>query len=852
MLPRPCRRDLGRMRGEQALQLDAKQRRIATINVEKLQSRPAWGQIQQRFFVHGEAGPVLAGISELVEEVTLCALQTALAPVSSNGLAMLAVGGFGRRELFPDSDVDILILVERESETAGLKNPLSEFVRLLWDAGLRLSHSVRTINECAELHEQNIELSISLLDRRLLDGSSDLYAKLESKLGLFFDRQARVLNRHLCRMARTRHAKYQDTFYHLEPDIKESPGGLRDVHLIGWLKKLRNRNADLSGRLASPIQFLQSLRCFLHYQAGRDQNVLNFDAQEAIVKQPFFSFSEPAEFMREYFRNARVIYNEARRTLDLSEKSESSLVTQFRDWRSRLSNADFTVSNERVLLRNPAQLESDPAIILRLFEFVARHGIPLSAETERRLEENRDTFAKYCERQQPLWPSLRSILALPRAAMALRAMHNTGLVQAIFPEWKYIVCLVIPDYYHRYTVDEHTLITIEKIGELNGSKEPSLRRFAEIVSEIQDLALLRFALLFHDSGKGANTGDHAQRSVELARQAMQRIQMPADDRRSVEFLIKHHLDLSAVMNSRDLYDPSTARMLADRIGTLERLKLLTIMTYGDISAVNPAAMTPWRLEQLWQTYRVAHQELVRELETDRIQELPQDLPLPGEFIRGFPIRYLRTHTPEEIQTHIELEELSRPAGVAAKIDRLGGVYRATIVARDMSGLFASLAGGLSSFGMDIVKAEAFSNAGGLILDTFMFADPKRTLELNPQEMERLQYTLEQVALDKLDVRKLLDGRPAPSKQKRRSIQPRVHFDGQAGATTTLVEIVAEDRPGLLYDLASTFSSANCNIDVVLIDTEGHKAIDVFYVAFQGKELGSALEKTLEKQLLAVC
>jgi [protein-PII] uridylyltransferase len=180
------------------------------------------------------------------------------------------------------------------------------------------------------------------------------------------------------------------------------------------------------------------------------------------------------------------------------------------------------------------------------------------------------------------------------------------------------------------------------------------------------------------------------------------------------------------------------------------------------------------------------------------------------------------------------------------------VYRATIVARDMSGLFASLAGGLSSFGMDIVKAEAFSNAGGLILDTFMFADPKRTLELNPQEMERLQYTLEQVALDKLDVRKLLDGRPAPSKQKRRSIQPRVHFDGQAGATTTLVEIVAEDRPGLLYDLASTFSSANCNIDVVLIDTEGHKAIDVFYVAFQGKELGSALEKTLEKQLLAVC
>src|ERR1700730_15782514 len=186
--------------------------------------------------------------------------------------------------------------------------------------------------------------------------------------------------------------------------------------------------------------------------------------------------------------------------------------------------------------------------------------------------------------------------------------------------------------------------------------------------------------------------------------------MRPEEQSAVEFLIEHHLDLSAVMNSRDLYDPSTARMLADRIGTLESLKLLTIMPYGDISAVNPAAMTPWRLEQLWQTYRVAHQELVRELETDRIQELPQDLSLPGEFIRGFPIRYLRTHAPEEIQTHKELEELSRPAGVAAKIDRLGDVYRATIVARDMPGLFASLAGGLLSFGMGVVKGGAFFHA----------------------------------------------------------------------------------------------------------------------------------------------
>jgi [protein-PII] uridylyltransferase len=186
-----------------------------------------------------------------------------------------------------------------------------------------------------------------------------------------------------------------------------------------------------------------------------------------------------------------------------------------------------------------------------------------------------------------------------------------------------------------------------------------------------------------------------------------------------------------------------------------------------------------------------------------------------------------------------------------QIDRLGGVYRATVVARDKSSLFASLAGVLFSFGMDILKAEAFVNAQGLILDTFVFADPKRTLDLNAQELERLQETLERAALGKLNVEQLLKIRPVPPKAKRR-IEPSVHFDSQACETATLVEIVAEDRPGLLYDLAATISSAGCNIDVVLIDTEGHKAIDVFYVASDGRKLTPVVEELLGKRLLAVC
>jgi len=821
--------------------------------VEKLQVSPAWKDIQQKFFTTGDAAAVQSELTNLVDEFSLRAFRSSLGVQAEEGVALLAVGGFGRRELFPFSDVDILVLAEKESQTARFKEALSEFIRCMWDAGLRLSHSVRTIAECAEIHEGNVELSISLIDRRWLGGSTDVFEQLEHKLPQFLDRESRSLSQHLCKLSRSRHTKYQDTFYHLEPDVKETPGGLRDLHLVEWLRKLKKTASDQNCKFAGPARFLSTVRCFLHYQDGRDQNLLSFEAQEAITAQMFFPAQEPAAFMREYFRGARVIYNEARRALDAIERSESSLLAHFRDWRSRLSNSDFTVSNERVFLRTPGLLESDPAICFRLFEFVARHGVSLAAETERRLEAHQDAFARFCAASpRPLWPALKSILTLPKAALGLRAMHDTGLMLGLFPELAGINCLVVPDYFHRYTVDEHTMVTIEKIGELVSNQDPEKRRFAEVVSEIGDLALLRFALLFHDAGKGAHSGDHARLSVELARQAMERIQMPQEARAEVEFLIEHHLDLSAVMNSRDLHDPATARLLAEKVGTIERLKMLTVLTYGDIAAVNPGAMTPWRLEQLWQCYRIAHEEFVRELETDRIVEVPSDVASP-DFIRGFPTRYLRIHSPAEIEAHIRLSDASRPTGVAVHVERAGGVYKTTVVARDMPALFAALAGAISSFGMDILKAEAFSNDRGQILDTFVFADPKRTLELNPEEIERMEQTLEQVARGKLDVEALLRNRrsPAPAKGKR-AITARVNFDSESCATATLVEIVAEDRPRLLYDLASTLSASGCNIDVVLIDTQGRRAIDVFYVTFDGEKLTGEMKEVVEKSLTAIC
>jgi [protein-PII] uridylyltransferase len=819
-------------------------------SLDKLHASEDWTRIRDRYFQDGDAAAVQQELTAAIDRMSIAAFKATLGAVFPRQVAMLAVGGYGRRELFPYSDVDIMILLENESQTPTIKETLSEFMRLLWDAGLRLSHSVRTIQECVEVHEGNIELNISLLDRRFLAGDSETHAKLEAKTPLFLTKHGPRLARALCQMTRTRHTKFQDTLFHMEPDIKETPGGLRDLHFINWLAMLRpDQNSDVS--LEKAVAFIGSLRCFLHYRAGRDRNVLDFETQDRIAEQPFSTEKTPELWIREYFTHARVIYREAMRRLDAAEKTETGLFGSFRDMRSRFSTTEFTVSRDRVFLKNPATLTSDPGIVLRLAEFVGRHGVPPATETERRLETAKNAFARWCAEPKPLWKSMKAVLSTPYPARALRVLQNTGLLEILFPEWNTVLSLVVRDFYHRYTVDEHTLVCIEQLETLRGTTDSGKQRFANLLSEIDNPAILVFSLLYHDVGKGALTGDHSKVSLDWARDAMARMQVPANEQDTVAFLVEHHLALSEVMTGRDLADPATAHALAQRVGTIERLKLLAVLTFADISGVNPTAMTPWRLEQLWRVYRIAQLELTRELETERIQEIPSDLAVRSDFIKGFPMRYLRTHSPEEIESHVKLYELSRPTGVATELKRSEGAFRLTVVARDMPFLFASFAGALSSFGLDILKAEAFANTKGLVLDTFVFADPRKTIELNPSEGERLQDLIRKVATGKADVQKLLKNRPQPD-SKRPPASPNVTFDSNACETATLVEISTDDRPGLLYNLASAFSSAACNIDVVLIDTKGHRALDVFYVAHEGQKLSEDLQESLKERLLAVC
>ena len=274
-------------------------------------------------------------------------------------------------------------------------------------------------------------------------------------------------------------------------------------------------------------------------------------------------------------------------------------------------------------------------------------------------------------------------------------------------------------------------------------------------------------------------------------------------------------------------------------------------TYADISAVNPSVMTPWRSAQLWRLYLAVYRELTRELAAERIADTSAG---PGaELLEGLPVRYLRTHSEAEIAGHIALEESSQKRGVAVDIRSLESAWQLTVITGDRPGLFARVAGTLAGFGMNILRAEAFANRRGQVLDTFVFADPSRTLELNPSEVDRLRTTAERVILGKVEVQELLRNRPKPKPPSRKVRVPAaIRFDDEASATATLVEIVAEDRPGLLYDLASAISSSGGNIEVVLIDTQAHRAIDVFYVTVGGKKLTVEKQTAMGEVLQAAC
>jgi [protein-PII] uridylyltransferase len=802
-------------------------------DLSRFRTGEAWGAIEREFQATGEAAGAQSRLTAAIEELLVGAFSQLVEPALPHAGAMIALGELGRGEMFPFSAVEVAIVTGSEASSPAFAAAVAEFVRLMWDSGLRVNCAVRSVAECLAYRDATADFTIGLLDLRYLAGDRAVCERLASRLRGLAARRRDALLQRLIETARERHARFRNTVRHTEPDVREGPGGLRDLETIGLLAKLRSDYPPPRERLQEAAAFLASARFALHYQSGRDCNMAAAGAWERMGPR--------GAWLRAYFVHARTVFNETRRALDESVKRGDSLLDRFRDRRSHLSNAEFTVSQGRVFLRNPARLASDPEVVSRLAGFVARHGISAAGETERRLEAAAPAVTAHWLREPPRWPALRSVLSSPYPAAALRALDAAGLLAALLPEWEQAADRVAASE-PGFTGGERALQAIERLEALRSSTGPGNRAFREMALEIDEPALPILALLLRGAGA---PGEGAANS---AGSAAARMQMPKERAADLMFLIERQPELPAIFASRDVDNPATARLLAGLAGTTERLKLLTALTWADMAADSETA-APWRLDQLWNAYSNARRELTRELETDRIREAPVPTPVHAEFIEGFPTRYLRTRS-GEVEAHVRLYAESRPTGVAVRLERIEGAHRLTVIARDMPFLFASLAGAISSFGLNILKAEAFSNSRGVVLDTFVLADTKRTLESNPQESERLQDLIRRVALGKTEARRLL--REPERAERKRAPHVRVRFDAEACETATLVEIETDDRIGLLFSLASAFSAAGCNIDVVLIDTQANRAIDVFYVSHEGRKLTADFQAQLEEKLLAAC
>ena len=444
-----------------------------------------------------DVATVLSSRNSAVEEQVRSAFNVTLGPKFPSSLSVVAVGGFGRRELFPHSDIDLLILIAAEMKTADVKETLSAFLQTLWDANLRPSHSVHTVAECVAEQEQNAELTISLLDRRILTGDVALFATLDEKFCAFLKKRGDSVARQLAGLATARRAKYQNTIYHLEPNVKDTPGGLRDLQIVRWLTMLHPR--DLPAGFAGAFDFLGSLRIQLHQLAGRDQNVLSFDAQEALNEFP-------ATLMRDYYRHARIVDRTTRYAVERAAEQPGSLLGRFHEWRSRLSTSEFSVVRDQVLLRQGHGLPKD----LSLFTFAARHRLRIAPDTVDRLQGFQPAVT---------WAQWKEMLALPHASCGLRAMQECGALSAALPEWRNIECLVVRDFYHRYTVDEHTLVAIDTLETVKDG------RFAGLFEEIREKELVRFALLVHDIGKGSGH-EHVAESLRITQIVLERLGAP--------------------------------------------------------------------------------------------------------------------------------------------------------------------------------------------------------------------------------------------------------------------------------------------------------------------------------------
>jgi [protein-PII] uridylyltransferase len=816
----------------------------------------------------GEGGcRALGRFSDAVDEI-LRDLVDAASARAKTPVAVCALGGYGRRALSLHSDIDLLLLVGGR-----IARPEERFVKALlhplWDLKFTVGHHVREIDDFDRLETDNPEFLLALMDIRQLAGDRTLFDKFDGMLQASSGHWHPQILDALVTLTDQRHQQFNDTLYQLEPDVKDGPGTLRDIWATRTMLKLAGEPRDAAAvsapdRLQDAEEFLMRVRSGIHLDMGRNVNVLSYELQEKAAER--LNYVEPdarrrAEaLMTDYFRHARTVTRVLGRVRRAVRPASPTAI--------RLIGENLIWVVEGMTFADADMAAAWPVSWLRLFEAAVSRNVPVADEAlalmEREQEAHRhtpDTFLPTPAHRQRFVQFLR-----PRAGLSARLaeMRDCGLLGAIFPEFDEISCRVTRDFYHKYTVDEHTLITVRNVERLLDHP-----RFGPVLRELREPELLVLALLYHDVGK-ARAGNHSEVGAEMAALMMARLGLDGEARHTIDFLIRNHLKMSRVAFRRDTEEPEVAKQFAALFSTEEHLKMLCLLTLADVGAVSPDTLTAWKEELIWRLYVDAYNQMTlgygdEIIDRDEAVVAALQASRPGDiseiemapFLEGLPKRYLILFSPEAIYRHVRLSRNIRPDDVHFflerndKNDKTSGVWELTVVSLDKPFLFSNISGVLSYFGMDILRGHALTSLNGLVLDVFQFMDRDGFFERNSEAREQFDRTLHGVVAGQTDVRALLTNRERSVLFRRAPMvrrTPVIYFDNEHSQRYTVLELVADDAPGLLHRISRVISEHGVDVDLVLISTEGQKAIDVFHITRGGAKLAEDAEAALKADL----
>jgi [protein-PII] uridylyltransferase len=791
--------------------------------------------------------------------------------------SLVATGGYGRGELYPSSDIDLLVLLAAEP-TAAQREALERLIGAFWDIGLEIGHSVRTVEGCIEAARGDITISTALLESRYLAGSRSLFKNLEESFRKDADPVSFFKAKKL--EQEQRHAKHQDSPYSLEPNLKEAPGGLRDLQVIQWIalaSGIGRRWSDLvahglierdeAGQLARHEAAMQDLRIRLHYIAGRREDRIVFDFQNALAEQ--YGFTDSADrrgsewMMQRYYRAAKTI---TQLNAIVLQNLEARLVPQ-PDAKGRSLNERFRVRGELLEVIKENIFEKQPTAILESFLLLMQHQElrGMTAPTLRALWRARFLINSKFRKDPAAKLLFLQILQQPRGIVhEFRRMNQYGILGRYLPEFGRIVGQMQHDLFHVYTVDQHILMVVRNLRRFT---MPELAHefplCTELMSGFERRWLLYVAALYHDIAKGRG-GDHSELGAADARAFCRDHGLSAEDTDLVAFLVDNHLAMSSVAQKQDVHDPEVVRAFAERVGTERRLVALYLLTVADIRGTSPKVWNAWKAKLLEDLYRATRRTLTGEplardaALADKQAEAARLLRLyalsdgvKDRLWAQLDITYFLRHDAQDIawQTrnlHYRVDT-DRPV-VKARLAPFGEGLQVMIYTPDREALFARICGYFERAGFNIVEAKVHTTRHGYALDTFLVLGKGRDAHYRDMIMT-IEAGLGEDLISQAPLAPPRGGRLS-RRVRHFPISPVVDIRPDERGTYHVLSVVASDRPGLLYGVARTLAGYHINLHTARINTLGDRAEDVFLLS--GEALANS--KTvlqMEQELLKV-